>query len=68
LFIGATRAREMRNAMVLTALIAAPFAWLSSGLGNHGLWVAFLLFMALRALTLGYIARRLNRSGGWFQG
>jgi MATE family multidrug resistance protein len=68
LFIGATRAREMRNAMVLTALIAAPFAWLSSGLGNHGLWVAFLLFMALRAFTLGYIARRLNRSGGWFQG
>ena len=31
-----------------------------------GLWLVFLLFMTLRALTLGYIARRLNSSGGWF--
>lgn len=68
LFIGATRAREMRNAMVVTALITAPFAWLASGFGNHGLWLVFLLFMALRALTLGYLARGLNRSGGWFNG
>ncbi|MDC6383338.1 MATE family efflux transporter [Pseudomonas graminis] len=68
LFIGATRAREMRNAMVVTALITAPFAWLASGFGNHGLWLAFLLFMALRALTLGYLALKLNRSGGWFSG
>jgi len=66
LFIGATRAREMRNAMVVTALITAPFAWLASGVGNHGVWVVFLLFMALRALTLGFIARRLNRTDGWF--
>ncbi|MEN5030088.1 MATE family efflux transporter [Pseudomonas sp. Ps21-P2] len=68
LFIGATRAREMRNAMVVTALITAPFAWLASGFGNHGLWLAFLLFMALRALTLGYLALKLNRSGAWFNG
>jgi MATE family multidrug resistance protein len=67
LFIGATRGREMRNAMIVTALITAPFAWLGSGFGNHGLWLGFLLFMAVRALTLGYLARRLNRSGGWFQ-
>lgn len=67
LFIGATRAREMRNAMLLTAAITAPFAWLAVGFGNHGLWLVFLLFMALRALTLGHIARRLNREGGWFQ-
>ncbi|MGA3678464.1 MATE family efflux transporter [Pseudomonas graminis] len=68
LFIGATRAREMRNAMVVTALITAPFAWLASGFGNHGLWLAFLLFMALRALTLGYLALKLNRSGAWLNG
>jgi MATE family multidrug resistance protein len=66
LCIGATRAREMRNAMVITALLTAPFAWLASRFGNHGLWVVFLLFMALRAVTLGHIARRLNRTGGWF--
>ena len=66
LFIGATRAREMRNAMLLTAVVTAPFAWAASTFGNHGIWVAFLVFMALRAVTLGIIARRLNRSGGWF--
>ncbi|MBD8598871.1 MATE family efflux transporter [Pseudomonas sp. CFBP 8772] len=68
LFIGATRAREMRNAMIVTALITAPFAWLASGFGNHGLWLVFLLFMALRAMTLGYLALKLNRSGAWFNG
>ena len=68
LFIGATRAREMRNAMVVTALITAPFAWLASGFGNHGLWLVFLLFMAVRALTLGSSALKLNRSVAWFNG
>ncbi|WP_194791693.1 MATE family efflux transporter, partial [Pseudomonas sp. UFMG81] len=53
LFIGATRAREMRNAMLLSVLIALPFALALSGLGNHGLWLAFLGFMALRGVTLG---------------
>ena len=67
LFIGATRAREMRNAMLLTAAITAPFAWAANTFGNHGIWVVFLLFMGLRAVTLGIIARRLNRSGGWFE-
>jgi MATE family multidrug resistance protein len=27
-----------------------------------------LLFMAVRALTLGYLALKLNRSGAWFNG
>jgi MATE family multidrug resistance protein len=66
LFIGATRARDMRNTMLINLVLIAPFAWLSIGYGNHGLWLTFLLFMAFRALTLGYVAHRLNRSGGWF--
>ena len=66
LFIGATRAREMRDAMLLSVLIALPFAWLASGLGNHGLWLAFLLFMGLRGVTLGVMGWRLQRRGGWF--
>ena len=65
LFIGATRAREMRNAMLLSVLIALPLALALRGLGNHGLWLAFLAFMALRAMTLGGIAWRLHRRGGW---
>ncbi|MFF7707732.1 MATE family efflux transporter [Pseudomonas sp. NPDC007930] len=68
LFIGATRAREMRNAMVATALLAAPIAWWAHGWGNHGLWLSFLGFMALRALTLGWLGWRLQRQGRWIRG
>jgi len=64
LFIGATRAREMRNSMLLAVIVCAPIAWLLQGLGNHGLWIAFLLFMALRAGFLGFTARHLP---SWFQ-
>ncbi|MGY2290645.1 MATE family efflux transporter [Pseudomonas sp. SDO528_S397] len=65
LFIGATRAREMRNGMLLAVLILLPFAWAFQGLGNHGLWISFLLFMALRSLTLWAIAWRLQRQDRW---
>ena len=51
---GAARGRDMRNAMLLSAagfalaaLIAVP------PLGNHGLWLAYMVLMVLRALTLG---------------
>lgn len=66
LFIGATRAREMRDAMLLSVVIALPFAWMARDLGNHGLWLAFLLFMAVRGVTLGVMGWRLQQRGGWF--
>ena len=57
LFIGATRARAMRNAMLLAvALIYLPAAWLLRDTGNHGLWLGFYLFMLARGALLG----------GWF--
>ncbi|MGO4308734.1 MATE family efflux transporter [Pseudomonas sp. KB_15] len=68
LFIGATRAREMRNGMLLTVALVLPFGWALQGGGNHGLWITFLLFMLLRSLTLGVIAWRLRRNDGWFAG
>lgn len=60
-FIGATRTAEMRNGM----LIAAAGFWLAVRglvplLGNHGLWLALMLFLALRALTLGYWLPRIE--------
>ena len=66
LFIGATRAREMRNAMLLSVALMLPVAVLTTGLGNHGLWLSFLLFMALRAVTLGAAGWRLHQRDGWF--
>ncbi|MEB0079922.1 MATE family efflux transporter [Pseudomonas sp. CCI3.2] len=68
LFIGATRAREMRNAMLVSVALIAPFAWFAKDLGNHGLWLTFILFMLLRGATLGLVAWGLNRRDGWFAG
>ena len=66
LFIGATRAREMRNAMLISVVIALPAAWALQGHGNHGLWISFLLFMVLRSLVLGLYAWRMQRKDQWF--
>ena len=66
LFIGATRAREMRDSMLLAVGLALPLGWWLQGLGNHGLWLAFLAFMLLRGVCLGILARRLHSRDAWF--
>ena len=65
LFVGATRARDMRNAMIIAAAFFALLALGLRELGNHGLWLAFLGFMAVRAGTMGWIARRIARRHAW---
>jgi MATE family multidrug resistance protein len=49
-------------------ILLLPFAWALQGLGNHGLWITFLWFMALRSLTLGAFAWFLRKNDGWFTG
>ncbi|MDH4655277.1 MULTISPECIES: MATE family efflux transporter [unclassified Pseudomonas] len=66
LFIGATRAREMRDAMLLAVTLSLPLGWGLQFLGNHGLWLAFLAFMALRGVSLGAAAWRLQKHDAWF--
>jgi len=62
-FIGATRGREMRNTMLVSVLVFYLPAWyLLQPLGNHGLWMALMVFMAARALTMGWSWRRLLRT------
>ncbi|WP_435946543.1 MATE family efflux transporter DinF [Dryocola sp. BD586] len=67
MFIGATRGAQMRNSMVVAAagfgltLLSVP------SLGNHGLWLAVAVFLALRGLALGWIWRRHWRHDTWFQ-
>ncbi|BAN50814.1 MATE family efflux transporter [Metapseudomonas resinovorans] len=68
LFIGATRAREMRDAMLVAVVLSLPLGWGLQFLGNHGLWLAFLAFMALRGISLGIQAWRLKRNDAWFAG
>jgi MATE family multidrug resistance protein len=58
-FIGATRTAEMRNGMAVSLLAYWLAAWLLIPLlGNHGLWLAFLLLMGARGLWLGAIYAR----------
>lgn len=66
LFIGATRAREMRNAMLIAVGVSLPLGWLLQGFGNHGLWMAFLCFMAIRGISLGAYAYYMNRHNSWW--
>jgi MATE family multidrug resistance protein len=65
LFIGATRGREMRDGMLASLALGLPVAWFTRDWGNQGLWLSFLWFMAVRAMTLGGIALRLARAGRW---
>ncbi len=54
IFIGATRTRDMRNMMALSAAIyAVAAALLVPALGNHGLWAALLISFVARGATLG---------------
>ncbi|KAF1051917.1 MAG: DNA damage-inducible protein F [Stenotrophomonas maltophilia] len=65
LFIGATRAREMRNAMLLACAVSLPLGWLLQPLGNHGLWLAFLCFMLMRGVILAGYALWISRRDAW---
>ena len=54
IFIGATRTRDMRNMMVVSALAyfgaVIPLMW---AFGNHGLWIGLLFSFIVRGITLG---------------
>ena len=58
-YVGATRAREMRDIMVLSTFAVFIPAWfLLQGYGNHGLWLAFTIFMASRGVGMHVWYRR----------
>nr|WP_110670625.1 MATE family efflux transporter [Salinicola halophilus] len=52
-FIGATESRAMRDTVWLAIACYLPTWWLTQGFGNHGLWLSFLLFTAVRSASLG---------------
>jgi MATE family multidrug resistance protein len=52
-FIGATRGADMRNAMMVSVIIyALALAVLVPWLGNHGLWLGFIVLLIARTITL----------------
>ena len=63
IFIGATRTRDMRDMMVVSALIyAGAAALLVPYFANHGLWLALIASYVARGLTLGLRYPALERA------
>ena len=62
IFIGAVRAREMRNMMFWSFLVyCGSVALLMPAFGNHGLWAALIIFFVTRGITLGCVYPRIER-------
>ena len=59
-YIGATAARAIRNTMLISAIgVFLPATLLlMPRFGNHGLWIAFLLFMIARGLSMTLMAKK----------
>lgn len=60
IFIGATAGPEMRNAMLASTLVVFFPAYILAGrfMGNHGLWLAFILFMIARGVSMQVMAKK----------
>ena len=61
-YVGTTRSREMMIVMLLSVLLVFLPTWfLLRELGNHALWAALFLFMALRSLGMHIWFRRMQQ-------
>ncbi|BBF85280.1 DNA-damage-inducible protein F [Aquitalea magnusonii] len=64
-FMGAMRTAVLRNGMLLSFAMYVPSLWLlQHALGNHGVWAALLVLMAMRGLLLTLAWPRLRDSVG----
>lgn len=65
IYIGATRAREMRNSMLIsTFAVFIPVWYLLLPMANHGLWLAFSLFILGRVLSMAALLKVVVRRSG----
>jgi MATE family multidrug resistance protein len=63
IFVGTTHTAEMRNGMIISLAAYLLAVWLLLPVwGNHGLWMALMIFLVARALTLGAWYPRIERS------
>lgn len=63
-FVGLTRSQAMRNSMLLCGLVIYfPAFWVFLSYENQGLWMAMLLFLLFRGISLGGYFIYLCRTG-----
>jgi MATE family multidrug resistance protein len=60
IYVGATASKAMRNSMlIITFVLFLPAYYiLEPLLGNHGLWLAMMIFLASRGAFLGLLSRK----------
>ncbi len=60
IYIGATASAGMRNTMLFSTIaVFFPLWYFTQGsLGNHSLWLALILFLISRGLSMGFLAKR----------
>jgi multidrug resistance protein, MATE family len=60
IYVGATASRWLRNSILIALMFFMAAYHLSKvHFGNHGLWFALLLFLAVRGIYLSWFARRV---------
>ncbi|MGR3466999.1 MAG: MATE family efflux transporter [Shimia sp.] len=65
IFIGATRTADMRDMMIVSfAVYLVAVLVLMPPMGNHGLWAALLIFLAVRGVTLWLRYPRVRAAAG----
>jgi len=58
-YVGMTRAREMRNIMLIsTFVVFLPTWYITQPFGNHGLWFSLLVFLASRGIGMHLAYRK----------
>ena len=66
IFIGATSTKVMRNTVVISLVVYILVSLaLIPTMGNNGLWLSLMVFMAMRGVTLGIAYPKLLQSQDW---
>ncbi|MBO5956458.1 MAG: MATE family efflux transporter [Bacteroidales bacterium] len=60
IYIGATASKAIRNTMIISTIFVFIPSWylLMPRFGNHGLWIAFLLFMIARGVSMTFMYKK----------
>ena len=61
IFVGATRSRDMHNAMLVSTAVFVALVWFAAPYGLAGLLAAFTLWLGMRGLTLWLLLPRVIR-------
>ena len=55
IFIGASWSKDMRNTMLISTAVFLSVWYATQSLGNHGLWLALMVFMLARGVSMAMI-------------